>query len=57
MDNLFDLNIEKVLEHWGVEQEDNKFKVSGQFKLIKNIDRVALAQYCLKKQAEREHNV
>ena len=40
-----------------VEQEDNKFKVSGQFKLIKNIDRVALAQYCLKKQAEKEHNV
>ena len=40
-----------------VDQEDNKFKVSGQFKLIKNIDRVALAQYCLKKQAEKEHNV
>lgn len=36
--------------------DDEKFKVSGQFKLIKNIDRVALAQYCLKKQAEKEHN-
>lgn len=37
-----------------VPAEDNKFKVSGQFKLIKNIDRVALAQYCLKKIAETE---
>lgn len=37
-----------------VPSEDNKFKVSGQFKLIKNIDRVALAQYCLKKNTETE---
>lgn len=37
-----------------VPTEDKKFKVSGQFKLIKNIDRVALAQYCLKKVAETE---
>lgn len=35
--------------------EDTKFKISGQFSLIKNIDRVALAQYCLKKTAEKEH--
>lgn len=37
-----------------VPTEDKKFRISGQFKLIRNIDRVALAQYCLKKIAETE---
>ncbi|MBQ2644760.1 PilZ domain-containing protein [bacterium] len=30
----------------------NKFVVSGKFKLIKNVDRVALMQFCMKKQSE-----
>lgn len=34
--------------------KENKFKISGQFKLIRNIDRVALTQYCLKKNTETE---
>ena len=35
--------------------ENNKYKISGQFKLIKNIDRVALTQYCLKKVTELQN--
>lgn len=35
--------------------QDNKYKISGQFKLITNVDRVALTQYCLKKVTETEH--
>ncbi|MCR5262162.1 MAG: PilZ domain-containing protein [Candidatus Gastranaerophilales bacterium] len=30
-----------------------KYNVSGKFKLIKNIDRVALEQFCMKKQSEK----
>ncbi len=35
--------------------QENKYTVSGRFKLIKNIDRVAIAQYCLTKQAEEQN--
>ena len=35
--------------------ENNKFTVSGKFSLITNINRVALAQYCLKKQTEAQN--
>ena len=32
--------------------EDNTYNVSGRFALIKNIDRVALVQFCLRKEQE-----
>lgn len=35
--------------------EDNKYNVSGKFSLIKNLDRVSLSQYCLKKESEQQH--
>lgn len=34
------------------DEKVNKYIVSGKFKLIRNIDRVALAQFCMKKQSE-----
>ncbi len=35
--------------------ENDKFTVSGKFSLITNINRVALAQYCLRKQTEAQN--
>lgn len=32
--------------------DEKKYSIPGKFKLIKNIDRVALMQYCMKKQSE-----
>lgn len=31
-----------------------KYRVSGKFKVIKNIDKISLAQFCMKKQSELE---
>ena len=35
-------------------EETKKYIISGKFKLIRNIDRVALVQFCLKKRAEMQ---
>jgi len=37
------------------DEKEKKYNVSGKFKLIKNIDRVALAQFCMKKQSENSN--
>ena len=34
--------------------ENKKYNISGKFVLIKNIDRVALMQYCMKRQSEMQ---
>ena len=36
------------------EEENQKYNISGKFVLIKNIDRVALMQYCMKRQSEMQ---
>ena len=35
--------------------EDNEYNVSGRFAIIKNIDRVALVQFCLRKEQEAKN--
>lgn len=37
------------------EEENKKYNISGKFVLIKNIDRVALMQYCMKRQSEMQN--
>ncbi len=36
------------------EKDKSKFSISGKFTLIKNIDRVTLIQFCMKKQSEMQ---
>lgn len=36
-------------------KEENKYFVSGKFTLIKNIDRVAIMQFCMKKTSENQN--
>ena len=57
-----DLNLEQNLEfscHFKPIRikilNDEKYSISGKFSLIKNIDRIALAQYCLKKASEHQN--
>lgn len=62
VDYKFDINLEKDISisckfrpiRVNLE-EDNKYKVSGKFKLIKNIDRVAIMQFCMKKVSEMQN--
>lgn len=35
--------------------DNNMYKVSGKFKLIKNVDRVAIMQFCMKKVSEMQN--
>ena len=37
------------------EEENKKYNISGKFVLIRNIDRVALMQYCMKRQSEMQN--
>ena len=36
-------------------KEDNTYNISGRFSLIKNLDRVALVQFCLRKEQESQN--
>lgn len=61
-DYQFDINLEKDIlisckfRPIRVDlRDDNKYRVSGKFRLIKNIDRVAIMQFCMKKVSEMQN--
>lgn len=61
-DYQFDINLEKDIlisckfRPIRVDlKDDNKYRVSGKFRLIKNIDRVAIMQFCMKKVSEMQN--
>lgn len=62
VDYQFDINLEKDIlisckfRPIRVDlKKDNQYRVSGKFKLIKNIDRVAIMQFCMKKMSEMQN--